>query len=253
MRFLFGSILVCASIFWSCDIYQDEIVQENVLLNIAETDNLDISITPKVSPALFDSKKFTFSYTGKGEERQKRYDVLTTPLKVSSNWLIWKGKDYIHPTELSDVCKSVLDRLPHINSNLQIIHLLLETSIAESRGGYIIDSKYGDYGIFQMRLSASKSLRTWLKKYHKDVYIAIKKLRNDKLSEKDNLIQNIPYAIAMCVTYYWRIAGSQFYKHIASLEARAIMWKSCYNTKLGSGTVNLYMKRVLNYHTLLEG
>lgn len=195
----------------------------------------------------FDSKTFFVRYTGKGLEREKRYGALESFPTFKEKWITWSGGQNISIQSLEELCKIVFKRLPHIKTSKESVALVVETAIAESNGGRIIKSKGGDYGTFQIRISAAKSNLKWLQENHPDVYKAVISFRNKDLSEGDNLIQNIPYGIAMCITQYWRIAGSQYYKYIDTIEKRGIMWKSAYNTYKGQGTVNAYIQRVKGY------
>ena len=195
----------------------------------------------------FNSKKFYISYYGKGEERYKRYGVSNKELHFDEKFLSWKGGQKISKVELEKLCRQVFKKLPHIKTSDETVALVVETAIAESDGGKITRGMGQDRGVFQIRISAAKDQLNWLKKNHKDIFEAINNFRNPKLSEEDNLLQNVPYALAMCITHYWRNAGSQYYKHISSLTDRAIMWKSTYNTKKGLGTVNNYINRVTKY------
>ena len=128
-----------------------------------------------------------------------------------------------------------------------MIFLITETAIAESQGGYFVSNATGDYGMFQIRINTAKSLFEWLRNNHRDVYEAINKFRDTDMSLEDNLQYNVPFGIAVCASEYWRKAGPELYKYIKSMEDRAKLWKSVYNTKCGKGTVNAYLSRNTQY------
>lgn len=185
-------------------------------------------------------------YSRQGD-RNTRYSCISTTPVFKPHYIKWQGKQYIPYDKLKAVAEAVLKRMPHIKYHDDILQLIVETSIAESQGGYFISSKGGDYGIFQIRINTAQSLLDWLKDNHKDIYLAIDKFRDPKLSLADNLERNIPFGVAVCISEYWRKAGPEMHKYITSLDDRAKLWKSVYNTRFGKGTVDAYIKRVSDY------
>ena len=192
-------------------------------------------------------KRWHRSYAHSGDGRDVRYGVakVTTPLEP--RYLSWKGKISLPKEEIERLVRIVYKRLPHIRTTDDSVALMVETIIAESYGGYYTYNKYGDCGLCQVKTRVSKDTLLWLRYNHKDIYDAIVALRNPKLSEKDNLINNVYYNIAMGITVYWRMVGYRYKFHISTPIERAEMWKSKYNTRLGAGTVQAYQDRNRQY------
>lgn len=203
----------------------------------------------RIDKSMYNDTKFSVKYNNTGKDRNLRFGTSNDIISFRQDFYFWKGGKRISKEELQKTIKKVFKKLPHIKTTDNTVLLVTETGITESNGGRIIDTGYGDLGVFQIRVNTSISLQKWLKKHHKDIYSSIISLRNKKLSEYDNLKHNIPYSIAVCVTEYWRKGGANFYKNIDTLEKRAIIWKSLYNTRKGKGTVFAYIKRVHNYES----
>lgn len=244
-------ILSIVGIFLAIEVYQkwmllqslnDKAIQTPVMAS--QTKKPHVVATKQVHR--FDDKEWSQAYSKAGD-RNKRFGSLDSHPKFKSKYLTWSGKEYINKDKLYSLAESVIKRLPHIDNRQDMVKLVVETSIAESQGGYFISSKNGDFGIFQIRINTANSLLDWLKFAHKDIYDAVEKFRNPKLSLAENLEKNIPYGIALCISEYWRKAGPEFHKYITSIKDRGMLWKSVYNTKLGKGTVNTYIKKVNNY------
>lgn len=212
--------------------------------------NLGITLPKQEIRSEFKTDRTWFQrYTNKEVEREKRYgSVDRTMVFFDDRYVAWKGGVRIVKDDLESLTRQVFRLMPHIRTTDESIALVVETAIAESDGGRIVSNKFGDHGVFQIKVKTSKDLLSWLQGDHKDIYNAIMTLRNEKLSEKDNLEQNIPYACAICITEYWRKAGSQYYLHISTLEDRGKMWKSVYNTYKGYGTVEAFINRNNKYH-----
>ena len=219
-------------------------------IQILDIDNFisfqDIVI-PEKSDQNFD-KTWSMTYPNRDAERASRFGV-ATGLTFNKKHLSWKGGRKLPKDELERIARNTFKLMPHIKTNDDNVALVVETAIAESDGGRIITNKFGDHGVFQIKVRTSKDLLKWLKYGHKDIHEAIVAMRNPRWSEKDNLQKNIPYACAICITEYWRKAGSQYYLYISSLEERGKMWKSVYNTHRGYGTVDSFIKRNQKYET----
>ena len=197
----------------------------------------------------YDDRKYSVSYKIKGSARSTRYGVTSRTITFDDAYLKWTGSKSLSRNELTKLVKKVLLTMPHIRSTPEVVSLLVETAIAESDGGRIIDTNSGDYGMMQIRINTANDLHAWLESEHPDINEAVCALRN-KESIRDNLKHNLPYAIAVAATEYWRKAGSEFDKHIGNVAARGVMWKSVYNTRIGRGTVNDYINRSSTYERL---
>ena len=229
-------------------IFQSEHIKFNIFNFTKLKNNFNI-IIPKNENVAFNKDRTWFQrYDNKEIERNKRYgSVERTMIFFDDRYVSWKGKQRIVKEDLESLVRQVFRIMPHIKTTNDNVSLVVETAIAESDGGRIVSNKFGDHGVFQIKVRTSKDLLSWLKDGHKDIYDAIMSLRFDRLSEKDNLEQNIPYAAAICITEYWRKAGSQYYLHISTLEERGKMWKSVYNTFRGYGTVADFVDRNVHY------
>ena len=186
-------------------------------------------------------------YRNKGADRDKRYGVSSVTPVFSNEHLNWTGKRRMSKAEMESIVRRVFKTLPHIRTTDTAVALMVETIITESYGGTDIYNQYGDCGLTQMKVRCSKETLKWVKENYPDIYKALIALRNKELNEKDNLIQNVPYNVAMGITHYWRMVGANFYDYIQTQEDRAILWKSRYNTHKGLGTVAAYLQRVNNY------
>lgn len=164
---------------------------------------------------------------------------------------IYKGeKKRLEEEPLRKTIKAVVLRFPNLRHTKDLQDLLFETMLVESNLLGISRKQlemYNNFGIAQFRMDTAKDTLGWLKHIRKDVYDVVMDLYEDKLSLKDNLRYNIPFAIAMMAQYYWRIAPD-IYPNITTLEKRGILWKSAYNTHKGLGTVNDYKNRVKKYY-----
>lgn len=194
----------------------------------------------------YDDPSWVKKYPKDGS-RMHRFGVTSKDISFDKKYTNWKGRKRLSVEEMQHLVKNVCIQLPHIKTNKNVISLIVETAIAESSGGYYIDEKTGDLGILQIRAATANDLLKWLNYQHKDIKKAILELKNDKWSIADNLRYNIPFSIAVSITEYWRKAGPSYSQHIDTVEQRAIMWTSVYNTSKGKGTVNKYKKRVDHY------
>jgi len=217
---------------------------------ISDKKEVKLEIKKEIKEHYMSSKTWSKKYDKSGDRKERFNHIKETPV-FKSKWTTWCGKKFIDSKKMYEITKIVLKRMPHIKLNEDVINLVVETCIAESNGGYYIKSLGGDYGVLQLRIETVNDMLKWLKHNHKDIYIATEQFKNPKLSIKDNLEQNIPYSIALCINEYWRKAGHNFTDHIGTIKERAIMWKSVYNTRKGLGTVNTYISRNENYEKTL--
>lgn len=146
--------------------------------------------------------------------------------------------------EMSDIASQVIAKLPSIKSTPEVVKLITETAIAESDGGYFINTKgVGGLGITQVNYKTAKYLLSCL---DENDLAVLNQFRDDSLSLKDNLIHNLYFNMAMCALYYYHRKSDQIY-HAKSIQDRASLWKEAYNTSEGKGTPSLYIKRVRSY------
>lgn len=154
----------------------------------------------------------------------------------------WTGGEPMDQIELLKTISAVFQRLPHIKSSAGLKLLVVETMAVESELGRNPVPYKGAYGSAQMQLSTAKYLMKWTKEKHSDVYKSIMSFYDRNLSLKDNLARNVPYQIAMCITYYWH-REPNLYAKVDTRLSRGKLWKSEYNTSKGVGTVEKYLQR----------
>ena len=168
-------------------------------------------------------------------DKSKRSDRFKYEHQIKSPIMYMGGKS-VNIIELESVVRSTIDTLPHIKKGKQAVRLVVETIIAESDGGRILDEGTGDYGLVQFRVASANDTLNWIKDQHKDVYDIINKYYNDTIPLVDNLKYNVRFSIALCITEYWRKSGGDFYKYCDTIENRGRLWKTLYN-KIGRAHV----------------
>lgn len=180
-------------------------------------------------------------------------NIANKPLHIKPKILIFShngGKELNHE-HMKETIKAVIDKFDIIKNKQNIEKLIYETVIVETRMGkakYDYASKnYHNYGLAQIRVETAEDLKHFLKKNKPLDYKNLMSLRNNRYSEKDNLLYNVPYSIAVCGLYYIRRDKNIQYK-INTLSDRAKAWKKHYNTYKGMGTVAIYEKRVKEYY-----
>ena len=154
----------------------------------------------------------------------------------------WTGGEPMDQVKLLQTISAVFQRLPHIKSSTGLKLLVVETMAAESELGRNPTPYKGAYGSAQMQLTTAKYLMKWTKEKHSDVYKSIMGFYDRQLSLKDNLARNVPFQIAMCITYYWHREPNLYAKVDTRLD-RGKLWKAEYNTYKGVGTVEKYLQR----------
>ena len=154
----------------------------------------------------------------------------------------WTGGEPMDQVKLLQTIGAVFQRLPHIKSSTGLKLLVVETMAAESELGRNPSTYKGAYGSAQIQLTTAKYLMKWTKENHGDVYKSIMEFYDRDLSLKDNLSRNIPFQIAMCITYYWH-REPNLYAKVDTRLSRGKLWKSEYNTFKGVGTVEKYLQR----------
>lgn len=151
----------------------------------------------------------------------------------------------VNRKDLEKTIRAVFQRLPNIRTNSYSVALLLETAEVETlRGKCVKNTISSATGIFQILPRTAKETLSWLSRNHKDIYDPLMKMYNKKLSLKDNLYQNVPFAIGMAATYYWRM-NPHLWENISTMAERAFIWKLSYNTYYDKhGSAEGYLKTV---------
>lgn len=161
---------------------------------------------------------------------------------IPNSYFKARGKA-LQKEELEEVIRTTLEYLIHSDADENIVQLLLETAKVESDYGRIVRNKRSSaIGIFQILPSTARCTNKFLN-YYKDLKTNITKLYDDKHSLEWNLIHNLPYAIAISYTVYWRKIVELDERSI-TLQDRAELWKKYYNTYLDRlGTVSMYISK----------
>ena len=192
----------------------------------------------------YDCLKFDVAPKRVRAVKEIRKDNFGTKATTIPMWL-HKEKKSLSEQQVKKTIKAVVLRMPNLKSTPELYDLLFETMVTESLLGRFVDC---NHGIAQFRLATANETMDWLKQIRPDVHQALKDLYKSELSMKDNLKYNVPFSIGLMAQYYWRVAPD-IYENIKTLEDRAVLWKSRYNTKLGKGTVNAYITRVERYYS----
>lgn len=109
----------------------------------------------------------------------------------------------------------------------------------ESHGKYI--KQLGNApacGIIQMEPATARDIQYNYLKYRPELDGIINRFYNNKMSLEENLIGNLHYQVAMLRTHLLRCKG----KIPSDLIGQAKYWKDNYNTSLGKGTVEEYVR-----------
>ena len=136
------------------------------------------------------------------------------------------------------IIKPVLETLGLYSKEAE--DLLYGTACVESGcGEYIVQVGKGPAkGIFQMEPATARDIYANFLKYKPDLQARVDALRCDGLSLEENLTGNLYYATAMCRVHYLRQPGAI----PKDSYGQARYWKDFYNTALGKGTVEKYLK-----------
>lgn len=119
--------------------------------------------------------------------------------------------------------------------------LLVGISCAESLcGEYLSQMGSGPaLGIYQMEPDTAVDVLSYLEKRRPDLYKKVVNLLANGMTLKENLAGNNLFATAMARCFFLR-----FPEPIpASREGMAAYWKKYYNTKLGAGTVDGFLRK----------
>lgn len=125
-----------------------------------------------------------------------------------------------------------------------VVNMILETACVESNcGEYIKQLKGPACGIFQIEPVTAKDILDHFIFYKPALLRKFDQLFNQNLTLEQNLCTNLMFQIFMCRVFYLRF--SEIIPD--TVEGRAKYWKKYYNTNLGKGTVEKYIKAVEKY------
>lgn len=161
----------------------------------------------------------------------------------------WEGGATVKKEQLAQTIEAVHERLSIIpKGSADHVALLMETSAVESNRGYIVRQKGGPArGIFQMEPATERCTLGWLKDNFPKVHGEVMAFYDKSRSPEWNRTHNVPYNVAMSTVYYWRRMGDGLTDRIGTLEDRAKVWKTHYNTYLGKGSIAGYIKKAGKY------
>ena len=140
----------------------------------------------------------------------------------------------------------ILDTLEFCNMTCsdRIVKMIAETACVETNCGQYIKQINGPAcGIFQIEPRTARDIIDHFIFYKPKLRNNFAKLYNDYLTLEQNLCTNLMFSIFMCRCFYLRIKETI----PSTVEDRAKYWKKYYNTALGKGTVEKYIKAVDKY------
>lgn len=157
-----------------------------------------------------------------------------------------KGGETLEQERLKENIRAVLSLLDFVPQSENIVLMVYETALAESFGGlHTKQIKGSAYGAYQIEMATYNCLVSWLERRKiKDQVFAFYD-KNSTLEK--NLKNNVPFTTALCIAHYYRYYGDDLATKANNIFNRARMWKERYNTRLGKGTVQGYLKKVVKY------
>lgn len=128
------------------------------------------------------------------------------------------------------------------------VHLLLGTAAQESRmGHYIAQIRGPALGIYQMEPTTYRDLWDNFIKFRPELSARMHAVFGpSKALSADRMVYDLKYATAMSRIHYFRIKAAL----PTSLQGWAAYWKKYYNTPLGKGTEEEFIR---NYNELVKG
>lgn len=118
---------------------------------------------------------------------------------------------------------------------------LYEVAIVESRAGLAKDSTTeSGAGVWQFDKNAFLDTKAWIQKKKKQEFEELTGVEIENMSYYDLTKNPIAAAFFARAYFFTRIPG----KIGTTIEERALQWKKYYNTYLGAGSVEKYIKRV---------
>ena len=142
----------------------------------------------------------------------------------------------------------VRNQLTLVPNDERVSNLVYRTFVHESLLGSINFTNSNGQGIGQLTLKHAKDVLKRISKRSPENFAIIAEISEIKnlleLSDKEMLNElhtNLKLQVALCILTYW-FKDPKFYLNAGSLEQDAKMWKQLYNTELGKGTVEAFIK-----------
>ena len=161
------------------------------------------------------------------------------PLLIQSRNYAGKPQDFL--TFVIEPVLSNLTEIPYVPGAAQLV---LGTALTESAGLKFRTQNHGGpaRGLFQMEGATHDDIWENFLKYRPALSKQVMKMTiNGKPGAADDLKHNDNYAAAMCRVHYFRTAGNAIPGH-NQIRGHAKAWKRHYNTPLGKGTEEKYIK-----------
>lgn len=144
--------------------------------------------------------------------------------------------------------EDVRNMLTLVPNDDRVSNLVYRTFVHESLLGSINFTNSNGQGIGQLTLKHAKDVLKRISKRSPENFAIIAEISGIKnllsLSDKEMLRElhtNLKLQVALCILTYW-FKDPKFYQNAGSLEQDAKLWKQLYNTELGKGTVEAFIK-----------
>jgi len=144
--------------------------------------------------------------------------------------------------------EDVRNMLTLVPNDDRVSMLVYRTFTHESLLGTIDFTNANGQGIGQLTLKHAKDILKRLSKRSPENFAIIAEISGIKnllsLSDKEMLRElhtNLKLQVALCITTYW-FRDPMFWQKAGNLEDDARLWKELYNTRLGKGTVEAFIK-----------
>ena len=170
--------------------------------------------------------------------------ILNDKFKYIRIWK-WTGNESINKNKLQETISYLIDRC-NISSDINrddLTNLLLETCAVESDFGKLIKQVNGPaLSIYQIEPNTYNFIDKLLETKYTDIYNFTKYFIDKNKTQVHTRMCNIPHGTIAALVYYLHTANDKL-KDISTREKRASIWKTYYNTHLGKGTVESYLRK----------
>ena len=161
--------------------------------------------------------------------------------KTSKN--LTSGRDAILAT-----IEDVRNQLTLVPNDDRVSNLVYRTFVHESLLGSINFTNSNGQGIGQLTLKHAKDVLKRISKRSPENFAIIAEISEIKnlleLSDKEMLKElhtNLKLQAALCIITYW-FKDPMFWQKAGDLESDAKLWKEMYNTRLGKGTAEAFIR-----------
>lgn len=144
--------------------------------------------------------------------------------------------------------EDVRNMLTLVPNDDRVSMLVYRTFTHESLLGTIDFTNANGQGIGQLTLKHAKDILKRLSRRSPENFAIIAEISEIKnlltLSDEELLRElhtNLKLQVALCITTYW-FRDPMFWQKAGDLESDARLWKDLYNTRLGKGTVEAFIK-----------